>query len=154
MSLPTSATSPNLRFYMLLGRLLLPSSRQRKQEAASDEYADKFLYDFRCYIPQVSCHFLSLSSKYLPPHPILKHPRDWWYSLTARQTPVPIQNNRQNYCSVYFNLNVFIQQKRRQNILEHTAAGISHIKSACYDMLNIVYTMNVEERHHLHPLLL
>jgi len=49
---------------------------------------------------------------------------------------VSIQNNRQNYCYVYFNLNVSTQQTR-QKIPQHTAADISQIKSACYEKLNI-----------------
>ena len=60
MPLPTSATPPsNVRYYIFLGRLLLPSSWPKEQEAVSDEYVHKFLYDYRCYIPQVY-HFLSL----------------------------------------------------------------------------------------------
>lgn len=68
-------------------------------------------------------------------------------------SPVPIQNKRQNYCSVYFNLNVLIQQTR-QKIPQHTAAGISQIKSACYETLNILWNINVAARRHSHPLLL
>jgi hypothetical protein len=60
--IPTSATPPpNARFYTLLGRLLLPSSWQRQQDAGSDQYAHKSLYDYICYVPQVFYHFLSLS---------------------------------------------------------------------------------------------
>jgi len=56
------------------------------------------------YFSPISCYLVPLRPKYSPQHPILKHPHPMipphcqWASFT------PIQNNRKNYTSVYFNL--------------------------------------------------
>jgi hypothetical protein len=39
--------------------------------------------------------------KYLPQHPILEHPQSMFLPQYARASFTPIQNNRQNYSSVY-----------------------------------------------------
>jgi hypothetical protein len=45
-----------------------------------------------------SCYLVPLRPKYFSQHPILKHPQ------CQRPSFTPIQNNKQNYSSVYFNL--------------------------------------------------
>jgi len=40
-------------------------------------------------------------------HPILKHPQPTFLTQCERQSFTPIQNNKQNYSSVYFNLSIF-----------------------------------------------
>jgi hypothetical protein len=49
------------------------------------------------------CHLVSLRSKYSPQHPILEHPQPMFLPQCQRPSFTPIQNNRQNYSSVYPN---------------------------------------------------
>jgi hypothetical protein len=41
-------------------------------------------------------------------HPILKHPKPTFLTQCERPSFTPIQNNKQNYSSVYFNLSIFV----------------------------------------------
>jgi len=50
------------------------------------------------------CQLVPLRSKYSPQHPFLKHPQNTFLSQCERPSFTPIQNNRQNYSSVYLNL--------------------------------------------------
>jgi len=52
------------------------------------------------------CSFLHspLSPKYSPPHPIPRHPQPTFLPQCERPSFTPVQNNRQNYSSVYLNL--------------------------------------------------
>ena len=52
------------------------------------------------------CSFLltPVRPKYSPQHPILKHPQPTHFPQCERPSFKPIQNNRQNYSSVYLNL--------------------------------------------------
>ena len=45
--------------------------------------------------------------KYSPQHPILKHPQPTFLPQCERPNFTPIQNNMQNYSSVYLNLYIF-----------------------------------------------
>jgi hypothetical protein len=59
--------------------------------------------------------FLSLHlTKYLPQHRILERPQPMYLLQCERPIFTPIQNNRQNYNSVYL---VFISRKRSGNSL-------------------------------------
>ena len=57
-----------------------------------------------------SCSFLhsryliSLRTKYSPQHPIPKHPQSTFLPQCQKPSLTPIQNNRQNYSSLYINL--------------------------------------------------
>jgi len=51
-------------------------------------------------------------------HPILKHPLPTFLPQCEAQSFTPIQNNRQNYSSIYFNLYIFGKQITRQNSLQ------------------------------------
>ena len=65
-----------------------------------------------------SCSYLfPLRPKYSPQHPTLKHPKPTFLPQCDRPSFTPIQNNRQNYSSVYLNLYIFGFQTGTQNIL-------------------------------------
>jgi len=51
-----------------------------------------------------SRYFVLLRPKYFPHHRILKHPQPTFLPQCERPSFTPIQNNRQNYSSVYQNL--------------------------------------------------
>ena len=51
-----------------------------------------------------SCYLVPLRTKYSPQHPILKQPQPTFLPQCQRPSFTPIQNNRQNYSSVYLNL--------------------------------------------------
>ena len=46
-------------------------------------------------------HLVPLKPKYSPQHPILKHPQPPFLPQCERPSFTPIQNNRQNYSSIY-----------------------------------------------------
>ena len=50
------------------------------------------------------CYLVTLRPKYSPQHHILKHPQTTFLPHSHRPRFKPIQNNRQNYCSIYLNL--------------------------------------------------
>jgi hypothetical protein len=58
-------------------------------------------------LSQFPCKFVPLRPKYSPLPPILKHPRPKFLPQCERPSFTPIQNNRQNYSSVYLNLYIF-----------------------------------------------
>jgi hypothetical protein len=74
-----------------------------------------------------SRHFIPLRSKYLPQHPVLKHPQSMFLPLCQRTCFTPIQNHRQNYSLVYLNFGVFRQQTGRQKVLDRIVANITKI---------------------------
>ena len=50
------------------------------------------------------CHLVPLRPKYSPQHHIFKHPQPTFLPQCERPSFTPIQNNNQNYSSVYLNL--------------------------------------------------
>jgi len=50
------------------------------------------------------CYLVPFSPKHPPPHPILTHHQPMFLLQCERPHFMPMQNNRQNYSSVYFNL--------------------------------------------------
>ena len=56
------------------------------------------------YFSPITCYLVPLSPKYSPQHPILKHPQPSFLPQFQRPSFTPIQNNIQNYSSVYLNL--------------------------------------------------
>jgi len=52
------------------------------------------------------CHLIPLRPKYLPQHPILKHPVPMFLPRRERPSSAPIQNNRQSYTSLSLNLHI------------------------------------------------
>ena len=54
------------------------------------------------------CHLVPLRSKYSQQQPILKHPQPAYLPQCQRPGFTPIQNHRQNYSSIYLNLNFWI----------------------------------------------
>jgi hypothetical protein len=64
--------------------------------------------------------FLPFRSKY-PQHSVLKNPQ------SERPSFTPIQHNRQNYSSLYFNLWVFWYETGRQKILDWIISSIPRI---------------------------
>jgi len=58
---------------------------------------------FVMYFSALPRHFVPLRSKYSHQHPILKHPQRTFLPQYKRPSFTPIQNNRQNYSSVYLN---------------------------------------------------
>ena len=63
-----------------------------------------------------------LGPKYSPQHPLLKHPQPTFLPQCEGPSFTPIQNNRQNYSSIYLNFYIFGQQTGRQNILHRMIA--------------------------------
>ena len=61
--------------------------------------------------------------KYSPQRRILKHPQPTFLPHCERPSFTPIQNNRQNYISVYLNFYIVRQQTGRQKILHRMKAG-------------------------------
>ena len=62
------------------------------------------------------CSFLhypftsSLRPKYSPQHPILTHPQPTFFPHCERPSFTPIQNNRQNYISVYLKIHFILSE--------------------------------------------
>ena len=56
------------------------------------------------YVSTLPCNLIPVRPKYSPPHPIFKHLKHTFLSQCERPSYTPIQNNRQNYISVYLNL--------------------------------------------------
>ena len=54
------------------------------------------------------CYVVPLRSKYFPQHPILKHPQPTFLPQWERPSFTPIQNNRQNYSSLYLKSSHFL----------------------------------------------
>ena len=87
-------------------------------------------------------HSLAEVSLYPPQPPILEYPQPTFHPQCERQCFAPIQNNMQNYSSVYLNLCIVVQETGRQNIL-HQVIGtdidvrIQHIILYC-----IIYCTN------------
>jgi len=59
------------------------------------------------------CYLVPIRFKYFPQHPHFKHSQPMFVPLCERSSFLPIQNNRQNYSSVYFNLYIFGLQTGR-----------------------------------------
>ena len=57
-----------------------------------------------CSFSPLPCYLVPLRPKYSPKHPILKHPQPTLLPQCERPSFTPIQNNRQNYSSVYLNI--------------------------------------------------
>ena len=72
---------------------------------------------FGIYSSLFPFYFFPLSPKYLPQHSILEHPQPMLFPQSERPSFIPIQPNRWNYISVYFNLYIFGWQTGRQKIL-------------------------------------
>jgi len=82
-------------------------------------------------------HLVPLRPEYPPQHPILKHPQPTFLPQCKRTSfMMPLQNNRQNYSSVYLNLHIFGQQTGRQNILHQRTACIPLLQFAPNFFLN------------------
>ena len=52
--------------------------------------------------------------KHLPQHPVLEHPQPMLLPQSERPSFTPIQNNRQNNCSFYFNVCISGEQTGRK----------------------------------------
>ena len=79
-----------------------------------------------------------LISKQLPQHPLLEHHQPTFLPQYERPSFTPIQNDRQNYISVYFNLYIFGQQTGRQMILHRMIAIIPLLQSALNFFINAI----------------
>jgi len=53
------------------------------------------------------CYIIPLRPKYSSQHPTLKHSQPTFLPQCERPSCTPVQNNRQNYSSVYLNLSIF-----------------------------------------------
>ena len=63
-------------------------------------------------------------SKYSPQHHFLKHPQLLFLPQCQRPSFTPIQNNRQNYSSIYLDQEI----KKNQNVHEGRRGSIKHTK--------------------------
>ena len=59
------------------------------------------------YFSPLPSYFLPLGLKYSPQHRILKYPKPTFLPKCERPSFTPIQNNKQNYSSVYLNIKHF-----------------------------------------------
>ena len=76
------------------------SSRFEHPNNICEEYRSLSSSIYSLFHPTVS-YTGPLKSKYLPQHPILKHPQPTFLPHCKRPSFTRIQNNRQNYISVY-----------------------------------------------------
>ena len=74
--------------------------------------------------------------KYSPQHPILEYLQHTFLPQFERPSFAHIQNNRQNYISVYLNLCIFENKTGRQKILHRMTASITWLQSALNFVLN------------------
>ena len=68
-------------------------------------------------------------------------------SQCQRPNLIPIQNNRQNYSSVYFNLYIFRYQTGRAEILHRTKASIPWLQSALYFFQNRIWFVKLVPKY-------
>jgi hypothetical protein len=66
---------------------------------------------------------------YLPQHPILEHPQTTFRPQCGSPSFTPIQNNRHQYSSVYFNSYISEQHTGRQRFLHRMTASIPWVQS-------------------------
>jgi hypothetical protein len=59
--------------------------------------------EYKLWSSSLSCHFISLRSKYSLQHPVLKRPQSMFLPQCQRPSFTPIHNHRQNYSFVYAN---------------------------------------------------
>jgi len=59
------------------------------------------------WFPPFPCYLIPLRTKYSPLHPILKLPQSMFLPQYEWPSFTPIQNNKQNYCSICLNLYIF-----------------------------------------------
>ena len=83
---------------------------------------------FGMYSSTFPCYFFPRNPKYSPQHPILEHPHPMFFPQRERPSFTAIQNKRQNYSSVYFNLYIFEWQIGRQKIQLRMIESIFRIK--------------------------
>ena len=82
-------------------------------------------------------------SKYSPQHHVLKHPQLPFLPQYQRPSFTPIQNNRQNYSSIYLDLLIFWYQTGRQKILHPMIASISWPQSDLHFFRNRIFICKV-----------
>ena len=107
---PTSATCPT---HLILLDMIIRTKFGEEYISVSSSLCS-FIY---------SRYLIPLRSKYTPQHPILKHPQPMFIPQYKQPSFTPIQNNRQNYSSVYLNLYIFGQQTGRQKFLHQMIAS-------------------------------
>jgi len=56
------------------------------------------------------CYLVPLRPKYSPQHPILRHPQPMFLPQCELPSFTPVENNMQNYNSVYFNF-IYLDSK-------------------------------------------
>jgi hypothetical protein len=90
-----------------------------------------------CYVV-FSIPLLSRPSyaKYPPQHPILQNPQPTFLPQCKRPSFTPIQNNQQDYSSVYLNLYTFWYKTGRQKILHRMITSIPWFQSALHFFMN------------------
>ena len=76
---------------------------------------------FIMQFPLDSCYFAPLRTKYSPQHPVLSQPHSMFVPHCKICSFTPIQNNRQNYSSIYFNRHIFPLITQVDKIRENTA---------------------------------
>ena len=68
--------------------------------------------------PPLTCYLIPPGPKYSPQHPILKHPQPAFLPQCQWPSFTPMQNNRQNYRSVYLSLYIVLKYFGRQLVLD------------------------------------
>jgi hypothetical protein len=64
-----------------------------------------------------SRYFLFLGSKHSSKHPVLKYPQSMFFLQYWRRSFMPMENKGEVTVFLYFNLGIFKEQMRKQNIL-------------------------------------
>ena len=89
--------------------------------------------EYKSWISSTSplpCYVVALRSKYLPQHPVPRHPQPVFLPQCERQSFTPIQNKWKNCSSLYFNLDIFVWETERQNFLHWMIVVIHWLHSA------------------------
>ena len=84
-------------------------------------------------------YLVCLKPKYPLVHPIVAHPQLMVRPECMRPSFTPMQNNRQNYGSVYFNLWICGQKTRSRKILQRMVAKNSWVKYAFNSFVDVTF---------------
>jgi len=79
------------------------------------------------HFPPASCHFLLPRSKYSLQHPVLKYLQYMLFPLCERPSFTPHAKRGKVMCFLYVNLQVFIKEIGKQEILNRMVTYIHHI---------------------------
>jgi hypothetical protein len=102
--------------------------------------------------PPVPSYLFPPRPKYLPQHPILKHPQPMLFSQCKDRSFTPVVNRRKFYNSVYFNVYVFGEQEGKTKVSGPSGGRSSPnlICSLCHDACDSCLRCRCEVSEHWH----